>query len=106
MKMKIYYTIATLCALFIFNSAFVMAPAEEDNSNPDLTAASNWLQYHRSKKKLVRDFVSVTFVANADTTEGAGIKFEVKYQMVWLDCCSAINNEYSWCNAALQDKRC
>ena len=105
MRIKNSFTIIILSVLFTINAGFSLASNEGDHKQPD-EKTSDWHQNSQRKKSIVNDGIDVG-LESVVTTSGFGyIKANVKVKFDFADCCKPFNDPDSWCNAALQDKRC
>ena len=66
----------------------------------------DWIQYSKARPKVVPASLELTLeggVSEIGTITGDII---INQRFEYVDCCMYNRDKYSWCNKALQDKRC
>ncbi len=105
MRIKNNFIIIILSVLFTINAGLTLASNEGDYKQPD-EKTSDWYKNSKRKRTRVSDGFDIN-VESGVTTVGIGyITGNVKIKVDFVDCCKPFKDPDSWCNAALQDKRC
>ncbi len=97
--------------LFLLLAFFMLALsgraiAEGQQSTSDKEENAKWIKYSAAKRTLVPDYLDFEVEGQVNETGTGQVEIRIKQRMVYVDCCSFKDNEYSWCDANLQDKRC
>lgn len=105
MKLKIF--VIGLLTLFV-TFHVILASASTDSSNTQsVSDDSKWLKNHRRTKKLVREGIHLEISAEGSSITGTiDVAGKAEITFIWVECCKFTNEEFYWCDAALQDKRC
>lgn len=98
------FSLACLCMLLSISST--LNAESGDNESRYTENKSNWKQYSEAKRTVVLDDLDIDLSGTMTDTGFGYVEFRIHQKLAYVDCCQYSSDQYSWCDADLQDHKC